>query len=182
MQKISLRRLWAGGCLLGLFVLLMPWEPFLGMRSNSRLYTLKPVAEGNDQRRWGDLIDFLRRQPQARVLSDHYTCQLLGWMGLAVRDGTWWIGAVLPDADRLKLLRNLDRQQDWLLVVNQRDGDFSANGARSSHWWANAWMNFATAYSEDALLFIEQHPEVFKEIWSGDRIQIYDIVESRVWE
>jgi len=181
-QKISLRRLWAGGCLLGLFVLLTPWEPLLGMRSNSRFDTLKPVPEGNDQRRWGDLIALVRQQPQVHILTDSSTSTLLCWMDVAAHVGDWWIAPSAKGMDRQGLLRNLNRNHDWWLVINRRNGDFSKNGARSGHWWGTALMNFSTAYPEEALLFIERHPELFREIWAKDQVQVYDIVEKMVWE
>lgn len=179
---MSWRGLWAGGCLLGLFVLLTPFEPLLGMKTNSRFYTLKPVPEGNDQRRWGDLIALVRTHPQGQVLTDGYTSTLLQWMDLTATDGDWWIRPSSPGADRLALLRNLDRKQDWWLVVNRRNGEFSTNGYLSGHWPADVLMRFPSFYPEDLILFVKQHPELFKEIWSKDQIQVYDIIESRLWE
>jgi len=176
------RGLWAGGCLLGLFVLLTPFEPLLGMKSNSRFYTLKPVPEGNDQRRWGDLIALVRTHPQAAILSDSYTTTILHWLGAGATDGDWWLRPSSPGADRLDLLRKLDRRHDWWLVVNRRNGEFSTNGYISGHWPADVLMRFKSFYPEDLILFIQQHPELFKEIWSKDQIQVYDIVESRLWE
>ncbi len=176
------RGIWSAGALLGLIVLLTPWEPLVGNRSLSRFYTLQPVAEGNDQRRWGDLIAWLRQDPQVRVLTDGYSAMLLNMAGVKVMSGGWWIAPEKPGADRLALLRNLDRQHDWRLVVNRRNGDFSLNGARSGHWCGDALMHFAAAYPDDLLLFVKGHPELFREIWSRDQIQVYDIVESRVWE
>jgi|GEM_PF-3346832 len=179
---LGLREIWSAAALLGLLVLLTPVETLMGRLSNSRFYTLKPLAEGNDQRRWGDLIALVRKHPQVNVLTDWYTFALLQRMDVKVMDGGWWVAPSAQGADRLALLRNLDRKQDWWLVVNRRNGDFSMNGARSGHWGGDAWTHFSTAYSEDMLLFVKQHPELFKEIWSKDQIQVYDIVESRVWE
>jgi len=176
------RGLWAGGCLLVLFVLLTPFEPFLGMKTNSRLFTIKPVPEGNDQRRWGDLIALVRTHPQAAILSDKYTSIMLHWLGADATAGDWWLRPASPGADRLSLLRKLDRRQDWWLVINRRNGEFSANGYISGHWPADVLMHFESFYPEDLILFIKQHPELFKEIWSKNRIQVYDIVESRLWE
>jgi len=181
-SRLCWHTIWAGICLLSLFVLLMPWEPLLGMRSNSRFYTLKPVPEGNDQRRWGDLIALVRTHPQAHVLTDHYTFILLRWMDVNVMDGGWWIAPSAKGADRLALLRKLDQQYDWWLVVNRRNGEFSMNGARSGHWWSDALTHFATAYPDDMLLFVKEHPELFNEIWSRDQIRVYDIVEGRIGE
>ncbi|MFH1969528.1 MAG: hypothetical protein ABIJ53_04330, partial [Verrucomicrobiota bacterium] len=174
------RGLWAGGCLLGLFILLTPWEPLFGMKSNSRFYTFKPVAEGNDQRRWGDLIALVRTHPQAVILSDQYTSTILHWLGANTTDGDWWLRPASQGADRLALLRNLDRRHDWWLVVNRRNGEFSRNGYISGHWPADVLMRFASFYPEDLILFIKQHPELFKEIWSKDQIQVYDIVEEQM--
>jgi len=176
------RGLWAGGCLLGLLILLTPWEPLFGMKSNSRFYTLKPVPEGNDQRRWGDLSAFVRTHPQSEILSDSYTSQILQWLGAGATAGDWWLRPSPHGADRLGLLRKLDRRQDWWLVVNQRNGEFSINGYISGHWPADVLMRFPSFYPEDLILFIKQHPELFKKIWSKDQIQVYDIVESRLWE
>ncbi|MCG2658641.1 MAG: hypothetical protein L6437_00140 [Kiritimatiellae bacterium] len=181
-SMLFLRKIWAVLALLGLVVLLMPFEPLFGMKSNSRFYTLKPVPEGNDHRRWGDLIAFVRTHPQGQVLTDGYTSILLHEMGLTATDGDWWIRPSAPGADRLGLLRNLDRRNDWWLVVNRRNGDFSMNGYQSGHWPADVLMRFTSFYPEDLILFIKQHPELFKEIWSNDQIQVYDIVESRLWE
>lgn len=176
------RRLWAGGCLLGLFVLLTPFEPLLGMKTNSRFYTLKPVPEGNNQRRWGDLIALVRTHPQAVILSDSYTATILHWLGANTTAGDWWLRPSSPGADRLALLRNLDREHDWWLVVNRRNGDFSMNGYQSGHWPADVLMQFTSFYPDDLILFIKQHPELFKEIWNNNQIQVYDIVENRLWK
>lgn len=174
--------LWAGGCLLGLFILLTPWEPLFGMKSSSRFYTLKPVTEGNDQRRWGDMIALLRKHPQVLILTDTTTSFLLWRMNVNATDGEWWIHPSAQGVDRLELLRRLDRRRDWWLVINRRNGDFSMNGARSGHWPGTALMSFSTAYPDDVNLFIKQHQELFKEIWSGDQVQVYNIVNSRLWE
>jgi len=176
------RGIWAVVALLGLVVLLMPFEPLFGMKSNSRFYTLKPVPEGNDQRRWGDLIALAQTHPQAAIISDPYTAKMLHWLGANIADGDWWLRPSAPGADRLALLRNLDRRPDWWLVVNRRNGEFSTNGYISGHWPADVLMHFPSFYPEDLILFIKQHPELFKEIWSKDQIQLYDIVESRLWE
>jgi len=176
------RGLWAGGCLLVLFVLLAPFEPLFGMKTNSRLFTLNPVPEGNDQRRWGDLIALVRTHPQAAILSDKYTSAILHWLGADAMTGDWWLCPASLGADRLDLLRKLDRRKNWWLVVNRRNGEFSANGYISGHWPADVLLHFKSFYPEDLILFMKQHPELFKEIWSKDRIQVYDIVESRLWE
>lgn len=181
-SMLFLRRIWAVAALLGLVVLLMPFEPLFGMKSNSRFYTLKPVPEGNDQRRWGDLIALVRTHPQTAILSDSYTSVMLHWMGVNTTAGDWWLRPSSPGTDRLGLLRKLDQQQDWWLVVNRRNGEFSTNGYISGHWPADVLMHFASFYPENLILFIKQHPELFHEIWSKDQIQVYDIIESRLWE
>lgn len=174
------RGILASGGLLGLLLLLTPLDALLYGKTNSRFYTLKPVAEGNDHRQWNDLISFLREHPQVSVLTDPYTFWLLHWLNLYAIDGEWWIGPSQAGIDRLQLLHNLDLKRDWWLVVNRRNGNFSQNGFLSGHWPGDSLMRFASFYPEDFFLFIKQHPELFKEIWSQDQIRVYDIVESRL--
>lgn len=176
------RVIWSGICLLGLLIMLAPFEVLMGKPSNNRIYTLKPVAEGNDQRRWGDLIAFLKDHPQVGLLSDPYTCQLLYWVGLTASDCDKFLCLSSAVSDRGGLLRKLDWRHDWWLVVNRRNGDYSMNGARSGHWPAEILKQFDTFYSEDLRTYIAQHPALFKEIWNKNQIQVYDIVESELWK
>lgn len=175
------RGTWSAVALSGLMVLLLPFEPLFGMKTNSRFYSLRPVPEGNDPRRWGDLIALAQAHPQAVILSDTYTSIILHWLGVAT-SGDWWSRPSLPTVDRLSLLRDLDCRRDWWVVVNRRNGEFSANGYMSGHWSGDVLMHFPSFYPENLILFIKQHPELFKEIWSKNQIQVYDIDETRLWK
>ncbi len=170
------RRMRSAVCLLGLAGLLLPWEPLFGWRSNSRLFTLRPIPPANDLRHWGDLIAELQARPGARIVSDPYTRVLLRTMNIRV--ASWKVFRRLantPNA-RQAMLRELDPNRETLLAVNRRVGAFSANGARSGHWTGDVLQQFPGFYPESLLESIRRNPRHYRRLWARDGIVLYEIV------
>ena len=71
---------------------------------------------------------------------------------------------------------NVDRYENWLLVVNQREGGMSRNGELSGHWRKDQ-LKLLRYYSDELLPYIHRNPEQFKLLWLSSDIGVYKIVQ-----
>ena len=91
----------------------------------------------------------------------------------------WWLSCDEPDKDMACIFQQLDVTQNWLLVINERDGAPSDSGRISGHWSEDI-MNVSKFYSPQMKVYVRAHPEFFKKIWENNRIQVYDIIEENI--
>jgi hypothetical protein len=153
--------------------------PLISTAQQLRYSTLSPVAAGNDYRVWSDVLAELRQFRYRHVLTDPITGYVLTALtenttfGFKFHGGSKFIDLNVPDygAD------SFSGYVGWLVVINQRDGEVSRVGSESGHWPEDV-MTIQKHYSKKLLEFLETKPRHFQEIWSKDRVTIYEIVEA----
>ncbi len=147
----------------------------------SRIYTLAPVASGNDYEIWSDLIDFLRTERTGAILTDPVT-------GYVVRGSTGkrYEGQKFHGLQNIRL--NYDAYDkttfakfadDWLLIVNRRNGSTSANGRLSGHWPENV-LKVEQYYSQELLDHVAGNPDIFVKLWENNGITVYRISKKEL--
>jgi len=163
-----------------LLVLLAPIDTRYFQQDYSRFETVRAVKYGNDYRQWQDLIDVLNHIDSKGIITDRVTGYVIN--GLTMHDyhgfKFYGKGAVpynLPryDAESFK------GKEDWLLVINQRDGNYSRVGAISKHWSPRE-LQVSRHYSAELIRFVESRPDRFAKVWAADRIEVYRIKPENV--
>ena len=71
-------------------------------------------------------------------------------------------------------LKKYKKYDDWLFIINQRDGALSETGRISRHWHEGE-LQLHRYYRGGLVEFVDAHPEVFRKIWSQDRISVFRI-------
>lgn len=148
----------------------------------SRLNTLRRISPANDYRLWGDLLAFLEPLRDWRIITDRVTGYIISggtgnsthvaWLRNSAFD--WWLLADRRAGQPDGLFEQLNRDWNWLLVINERDGDFSVNGAISRHWPGDI-LKVSRFYAPAMQAYVADHPERFRLIWNRDRIRVYEI-------
>ena len=69
-----------------------------------------------------------------------------------------------------------DPYENWLLVVNRREGGMSRNGELSGHWRKDQ-LKLLRYYSDKLLPYIHRNSEQFKLLWQNNDIGVYQIVQ-----
>lgn len=156
--------------------LLFPVHTTYFESGDSRVYTLGPVRRDNDYAHWKDLFDYLNTlEKKRKIITDPVTRYLISGL-TRHRAAGWKFYTAEPALTKLGEYNEatFDRYGRWLLIVNERDGGHSENGARSKHWRADVLKT--SGYYGDALrTFVAGHPELFVEKWRRDRITVYEI-------
>jgi len=163
-----------------IMVLLAPIDTRYFQQDYSRLETVRAVKYGNDYRQWQDLIQALNRMESKGIITDRVTGYVIN--GLTTHDYPgfkfYGKGAVpynLPDYDA----DSFKGREDWLLVVNQRDGNYSRVGAISKHWSPRE-LQVSRHYSIELLRYVTSQPTLFTKVWEGDRIAVYRIKSGAI--
>lgn len=167
---------------LGLLVLLLPLNSSCFSMRYSRLPVLRQVKPENDWRYWQDLIVFLANRPPSAIITDTVTAYMLRGATAHFAPGDkfffakydWWLNTADPDYDFSLLGRSLDPSQNWLLVLNLREGGESPVGEFSGHWPKDV-LKLKQYYAPAAIAWIEAHPECLHLIWEADEIRIYEV-------
>jgi hypothetical protein len=174
-----LPRVLAGAALAALALLWLPLGSLFPGPSVSRLTTLAPVDPGNDYRMWGDLWRHLRNYRDRFILTDPVT----GYAANALTDNRNRGFKFYASEQRFRLDKAVYSRSDflhmgrWLLVINKRSGRDSVNGRLSGHWPADV-MDLEQYYSPELERFVADNPDLFVEVWSQDRISVYEIRAS----
>jgi len=169
----------AGAALAALVLLWLPFGSLFAGPAVSRVTTLAPVDPGNDYRMWGDLWRHLRNYRDRFILSDPVT----GYAANALTDNRNRGFKFYASEQRFRLDKAVYSRSDflhmgrWLLVINKRSGRDSVNGRLSGHWPADV-MNLEQYYSPELERFVADNPDLFVEVWSRDRISVYEIRAS----
>lgn len=176
---------------LGLIVLLLPIKTVYFNAPHSKIYTLAPVSQGNSYRLWGDLLAFLKDRGYSRVITDQVTGYIINGVTHHKYRGykfyskyAFHIGLDDYDEDfrqeggwkRLVRYRDFEARDQWLVVVNRRDGNLSETGLHSGHWPEDI-MHLSKQYSESFLQYIEEEQKMFPRIWVSDDklIEVYRV-------
>jgi len=120
---------------------------------------------------YNDLLDFLNTLKQEeQVLTD----PMLGYMisGLTkhrFKRFSYYDYSNLP----------LDRYDNHLLVVNQRQLKESRLGELGQHWRKNEWQETRHYYPKELLAHITERPDTFTRLWSNEGVSVYRINRQR---
>lgn len=173
-------RLAAGGLVTALIALLFPFNTTYVENSFSRIYTLKPVNDDNNYVWWSDLFQYLDTVEPARyVLTDPVTGYMLRTLthhrhyGAKFHTIRW--GGYRQFNRENYTLDSYRQYDDWLLVVNLRNGGPSRNGSLSRHWLGKQ-LQVSEYYEPEFLEFIDAHPEHFRKRWFKDDVYVFDII------
>lgn len=158
-----------------LLALLLPAQTTYFVSTYSKIYTLAPVGPENDYRLWNDLLVFLDSQVARGVVTDPVTGYVINGLTKKRYSGYkfYGLGAIPLNKDSYDAAM-FDYRKGWLLVVNRRDGAASDTGRYGRHWRAHI-MAVSELYSTAFLDFIRNNPDMFRKIWSRDRITVYRI-------
>ena len=171
-------------------VLLLVWTltlfpvdwPYLQVLSTqpTRITTITKVPDDNSASHWSDLFVFLRSLPTSYdVLTDPIT----GYLARGLTQHRYSGGKFSNDPtlgyinfnENLSQDSNFDRYENWLLVVNQREGGVSRNGELSGHWMRDE-LQLRKYYSEELFSHIGRNSERFQILWQGKESIVYKIV------
>jgi hypothetical protein len=162
-----------------LLVLLFPVKSTFFDNQYSRIYTLKAVKKDNNYMMWDDLITYLATSKMKNVLTDPVTGYVVkgitnkSYQGYKFgRVGINRINYDHYDQNTFKRFAN-----DWILIINLRDGGVSNNGERSRHWPKNI-LKVSQFYSEKLIQHVKSNPDIFIKTWDKDSISVYKIVSS----
>jgi hypothetical protein len=159
-----------------LCVLWLPVDRALPGPPVSRLATLAPVAPGRDHRQWADVWEYLRNYSDRFILTDPVT----GYAANAVTDNRnrgfkFYASNQRFPLDGVSYSRaDFRHKGGWLLVINKRSGLDSVNGRSSGHWPADV-MDLEQYYSPEFEQFVSGNPDLFVEVWTRDRVSVYEI-------
>ena len=158
----------------GPYLQVVPTQP-------TRITTITKVPDDNSVSHWSDLFVFLRSLPTSYdVLTDPIT----GYLTRGLTQHRYSGGKFSNDPnlgyinfnENLSQDSNFDRYENWLLVVNQREGGMSRNGELSGHWRKDQ-LKLLRYYSDELLPYIYQNPEQFELLWLNNDIGVYKIVQ-----
>lgn len=172
-------RIGALAALVALILLLWPVRAFGNELSVSRWCTLRRVNASNDWIIWRDLVNQIRSRCQSLIVTDPLTAYIIRPLtGLPCVDKRIWLRASGDIRNDLRQVMALaDLPQDFMLIINRRDGSPSETWAKSGHWPSNV-LSVSHWYSKSSVVFVETHPECFRELWRSDRIAIYAVNAS----
>jgi len=158
------------------------WRYLQGVPSQpTRMTTITKVPDDNSASHWSDLFVFLRSLPTSYdVLTDPIT----GYLTRGLTQHRYSGGKFSNDPnlgyinfnENLSQDSNFDRYENWLLVVNQREGGTSRNGELSGHWRKDQ-LKLLRYYSDELLPYIHRNSEQFKLLWLNSNIGVYKIVQ-----
>lgn len=154
--------------------LLFPVNTTFFVAPYSKTYTLRAVERQNDYVLWGDLLDFLNTVESNGVITDPVTGYVVE--GLTDHDfgGYKFYGYSSLETDRKKYGdREFGGKDDWIVVINERDGGESDVGRISKHWPKDV-LKVSRNYSREFKEYVAGSG-LFTEIWSRDRIKVYRI-------
>jgi hypothetical protein len=179
------RRVLAAAVLAGLVGCLFPIHSRYLEAPYSRCFTLRRIPPANTEKIWADLLEFLSRFDDKHIITDRVTGYVIrgwtlnspctGWFHDSAHD--WWLQAAHVPWRGEELLAELAQRRDcsWLLVINERDGGYSGNGAISGHWPGDV-LKVSRYYAPKMKAYVAEHPEHFQLLWSADRIRVYSVV------
>ena len=142
----------------------------------SRIPTLVAVEEDRSARHWKDLLDFLNRLEDRRLI---YTDPVTGYLVTAFTHHQSLRYKFTKAYHRPLNFDNynnlpLKQYKGGLLVINLRDGGDSETGRLSGHWPRDI-LTVSRSYSEKLLEHVQNHPSYFPLMWSSDDIMVYQI-------
>ena len=162
-----------------LIVLLFPLDTKYFYSPYSKFQTLKKVSADNDHRVWQDLYAYLRTMDKKyNVLTDPvtgYTLRALtqhSYSGAKFHTIHWGgFKKYIFEEYYLDKYKNYD---NWLFIINQRDGSLSETGRISRHW-RHVQLQVHRYYPDSLVEFVKANPVVFEEIWAQNGISVYKI-------
>lgn len=191
------RRLRHAALLTLLILLMLPWHGRYFANAFSRLPRLARTPQKRDVRHYMDLLkqldnpgaDFLSKfgrehldRSRLRVITDPLTaCLINRWTllncmncGFTETHFRELLAGTHTDDELQGALRELDTDHDWLLVINERDGDISPAGTISRHWPGDV-LKTSRHYSPELKAYAAAHPELCSPLWEQNNIAIYAI-------
>jgi len=162
----------------GLVTLLLPINTAYIEEKNSRLYTLRTVPANNNYHMWNDLYQYLNTLESTRILTDQVTGYTINGLTRHRYRGRKFYGFWSFKTDRKKYdKRMFKNKDDWLLVINKRDGGNSMVGRLSRHW-SEGVLKVSNYYSKEFEDFVDKNGDVFHKLWQGKNIRVYRIKVS----
>ncbi|MDZ7841082.1 MAG: hypothetical protein U5R46_09745 [Gammaproteobacteria bacterium] len=163
---------------MALLALLFPFQGTYFISPYSKIYTLAPVAAGNDHRIWRDLLRFLDNEPAARIVTDPVTGYVINGLTAHRYPGYKFYGSRTMGVDREAYsAADFRHAHGGLVVINRRDGAASETGRHGRHWPADV-MQVSGHYSPAFVRFVVERPGMFKPLWEQDQVAVYRITES----
>lgn len=176
-----MRKMLASFALIMIYLMLFPWNVGSINLPYSRIYTLDAVESENSPAHWQDLLAQMQTIDSAeKIITDPVT----GYLLTALTKHINYRFKFLPPIDDYAYIfdhydqDSFNHQAGRLMIVNLRDGGMSQTGAISRHWPADV-LKMKQYYPDNLLSFIDKNPQIFKPVWSQDRITIYQIQTSQ---
>lgn len=167
------------GMAAALVVLLLPIRTTYFVSPHSKIYTLASVEAASDHRLWSDLLGFLQTGAAGEIVTDPVTGYVINGLTSHRYPGYKFYGsrAFRVDKDAYRA-RDFESRNGWLIVINERDGAPSAVGRFGGHWPEDV-MRVSRHYSQAFRDFVTGRPEMFKELWTRDRISVYRVLQPK---
>ena len=167
------------GCLLilaGLTGLIWPINAAGIYAPYSKVYTLRKMPAGNDHHLIDDLGKIVAQHENKVILTDGWTA---GYLAFYASKNTCahvkWLNSPNPATELPEPYTWENLRNRGLIIVNRRDGAPSITGKIAKHWPEDVLPKVSRNYSLEARYYLESHPEMFRKIWSRDRIAVYAV-------
>lgn len=174
-RRATAARLAAPVTAAALLGLLLPVQSTFLVSPYSKIHTLKRVEAANDHRLWKDLIDFLSTRERTRIITDRVTGYVVNGLTHHVYGGYKFYDVARFKVDRDGYRkRDFMRKDEWMVVINMRDGAPSMVGRHGGHWPEDI-MQVSRLYSNEFLEYVRDRPALFERIWDSAEIEVYRI-------
>ncbi|MFV1977003.1 MAG: hypothetical protein ACC651_14770, partial [Candidatus Scalindua sp.] len=152
-----------------LMVLLFPVKSTFFDNQYSRIYTLTAVKKDNNYKMWDDLITYLETSKIKNILTDPVTGYVVKGITNKSYQGYKFTRVDFNRINYAHYDKNTFKRfaDDWILIINLRDGGVSSNGERSGHWSKNI-LKVSQFYSEKLIQHIKSNPDIFIKTWDKD--------------